>query len=109
MEFATALIAESAAFADLLRGDLSTPVPTCPEWNLEQLMRHLGRGDRWSAQIVAERATGPIDPRTVEGGKPPADQGNQIDWVLESTRKLIDAVASTGAQTPVWKFLGHLG
>ncbi|OYN81267.1 maleylpyruvate isomerase family mycothiol-dependent enzyme [Mycolicibacterium sphagni] len=107
MDFTSALIAENAAFADLLRdADLSIPVPTCPEWTLEQLMRHVGRGDRWCAQIVAEQSMDYIDARTVEGGKPPAGRDNQIDWVLEGPRKLVDAVERTGAETTVWTFIG---
>ncbi|MCX2933849.1 maleylpyruvate isomerase N-terminal domain-containing protein [Mycobacterium sp. CVI_P3] len=107
MDFATALIAETAAFADLLRdADLSTPVPTCPEWTLEQLMRHVGRGDRWCAQIVAEQSMDFIDPRTVADGKPPAGRDNEIAWLNAGAQQLIDAVAATGADTPVWTFLG---
>lgn len=83
-----ALIAENAAaFAALLRdADPSTPVPTCPEWTLEQLMRHVGRGDRWCAQIVAEQSAEYIDPRTVAGGKPA--QGDEIAWLNAGPRAL---------------------
>jgi uncharacterized protein (TIGR03083 family) len=107
VDTATALIAENAAFADLFRNaDLSTTVPTCPEWSLEQLMRHVGRGDRWAAQIVAEQATDPVDPRRVAGGKPPAGRDNEIAWLQDGVRVLLDAVGKSGAQTPVWTFLG---
>jgi uncharacterized protein (TIGR03083 family) len=107
VDFATALIAENAAFADLLRdADLSIPVPTCPEWTLEQLMRHVGRGDRWCAQIVAEQSMDFIDPRTVADGKPPAGRDNEIAWLHAGVQQLVDAVAHTGAETPVWTFLG---
>lgn len=107
MDFAPALLAENAALADLLRdADLSIPVPTCPEWTLEQLMRHVGRGDRWCAQIVAEQSMDFIDPRTVDGGKPPAGRDNEIAWLQAGPQQLIDAVAATGAETPVWTFLG---
>ncbi|BBY63481.1 maleylpyruvate isomerase family mycothiol-dependent enzyme [Mycolicibacterium helvum] len=107
MDFATALIAENAAFADLLRdADLSIPVPTCPDWTLQQLMRHVGRGDRWCAQIVAEQSMDYIDPRTVAGGKPPEGRDAEIDWLQAGPRQLIDAVTQTGADTPVWTFLG---
>ncbi|NTY61177.1 maleylpyruvate isomerase family mycothiol-dependent enzyme [Mycolicibacterium sphagni] len=107
MDFTTALIAENAAFAELLRNaDLSIPVPTCPEWTLQQLMRHVGRGDRWCAQIVAEESMDYIDPRTVAGGKPPEGRDNEIAWLLDGPQKLVDAVAQTGAETDVWTFLG---
>ncbi|BBY58921.1 maleylpyruvate isomerase family mycothiol-dependent enzyme [Mycolicibacterium sarraceniae] len=107
MDFATALIAENAAFAELLRNaDLSIPVPTCPEWTLQQLMRHVGRGDRWCAQIVAEESMEYIDVRAVAGGKAPEGQDNAIEWIEAGPRQLIDAVAQTGADTSVWTFLG---
>lgn len=105
VDTAAALIAENAAFAELMRGaDMSIQVPTCPEWSVEQLMRHLGRGDRWCAQIVAEQSADAIDPRTVAGGKPP--QGGEIEWLLDGPGLLLDAVQRTGAQTNVWTFLG---
>ena len=107
MDTAEALIAENAAFAELLReADLATPVPTCPEWTLDELMRHVGRGDRWCAQIVAEKSDEFIDPRTVPDGKPPADRDEHTAWLHDGPRTLIDAVARTGPDTPVWTFLG---
>ncbi len=105
MDNAAALIAENAAFAELFRdADLSIPVPTCPEWTLDQLMRHMGRGDRWCAQIVAEQSMDNIDPRSIPGGKPP--QGGEIEWLHAGARALLDAVAATGGETMVWTFLG---
>ena len=107
MDTATSLIAENAAFANLLReADHDTPVPTCPEWNLGQLMRHVGRGDRWSAQIVAEKSGDFIDPKTVPGGRPPADRDGQITWLKQGVLGLLDAVEQSGPDTPVWTFLG---
>lgn len=107
MDASTTLIAENTAFAELLRhADLSTPVPTCPEWTLDQLMRHVGRGDRWCAQIVAEQSADYIDPHTVPDGRPPADRDGQIAWLDAGPRRLLDAVADVGADTPVWTFLG---
>jgi len=104
---AQSLIAENAAFAELFRdADLSIPVPTCPEWTLAQLMRHVGRGDRWSAQIVAEQSMDYIDPRTVAGGKPPEGRDEEIAWLHEGVQQLLDAVDRTGPATPVWTFLG---
>lgn len=107
MDAAAALIAENAAFASLLAdADLSTPVPTCPEWTLQQLMVHVGRGDRWCAQIVAAQSRENIDPRTVPGGRPPSGRAEQTAWLHDGVRTLIDAVGNTGPQTPVWTFLG---
>lgn len=105
MDFAAALIDENDAFADVLRdADPATPVPTCPGWTLRQLLRHVGRGHRWSAQIVDERRADYLDPREVRGGKPP--DGGEIDWLRESAHAVVGAVDRVGGETEVWTFLG---
>jgi len=107
MDFAAALVEQNGAFADALRGaDPATPVPTCPGWTLKHLLRHVGRGERWAAQIVGERRTEALDPREVRNGKPPDDADGAIDWLRAGPQELLDAVAATGAETPVWTFLG---
>ena len=59
MDVRAALVEETAAFGDLIRtADPTTPVPTCPEWTIRQLFRHVGRGNRWAAQIVADQREG---------------------------------------------------
>jgi uncharacterized protein (TIGR03083 family) len=40
--------------------DLALPVPTCPGWNVGQLVRHVDGGHRWAEELVRTRATGPI-------------------------------------------------
>ena len=107
VDYAAALLEENRAFSDLLRDvDDSTPVPTCPGWTLQHLLRHVGRGDRWAAQIVRDRLQEFLDPRSVEGGKPPADRAEAIAWLQAGARQLVDAVEATGPETPVWTFLG---
>ena len=107
MDFATALIDENDAFADVLRGaDQTTPVPSCPGWTLKQLIRHVGRGDRWAAQIVGDRLTDYLDPRDVRGGKPPDDGDGTIDWLRGGAHDVVKAVDEVGADTAVWTFIG---
>ena len=102
-----ALLEQNRAFGEVIRsGDPSTPVPTCPGWSLSQLFRHVGRGDRWAAQIVADRVDHYLDPRTVDEGKPPADPDEAISWLHGGAQRLIDAVEQVGVETPVWTFLG---
>ena len=81
MDFRAALLEQTRLFGEVIRGaDPSTPVPTCPGWTLRQLFRHVGRGDRWAAQIVRERLDSPSI-RSVEGGKPPPDPAGAIAWL----------------------------
>lgn len=102
MDHSAALLEQNALLASQVAGaDPATPVPTCPGWTLQQLVRHVGRGDRWAATIVR---TGEFtDPREVPGGKP----GDDVDgWLRESPQTLLDAVAEVGPDVPVWTFLG---
>jgi uncharacterized protein (TIGR03083 family) len=107
VDYAAAFLDENRAFAELFRDvDGSLPVPTCPGWSLAQLFRHVGRGDRWAAQIVRDRLDQPLDPRAVEGGKPPPDPADAISWMHGGAQLLVDAVELSGVETPVWTFLG---
>lgn len=107
MDFAVALTEQNRLLGELTRdADPSTPVPTCPGWTLQQLVRHVGRGHRWAAAMVRERAGSPADPRTVADGKPPADPDGVLAWLHESAAAVIDAVAATGADVPIWTFTG---
>lgn len=107
MDFRAALIDETEAFGELIRSaDPATPVPTCPGWTITQLFRHVGRGNRWAAQIVADRRSEPLDPREVPDGKPPDDRDAAIEWLNAGARLILDAVDSVGAHCEVWTFIG---
>jgi uncharacterized protein (TIGR03083 family) len=106
VDFRAALLDETRAFGELIRSaDPSTPVPTCPDWTLKQLFRHVGRGNRWAAQIIAERRPEPLDPRDVRDGKPPDDLDAAIDWLNAGAQRIIDAVDRVGSDR-VWTFIG---
>ena len=82
-------------------------MPTCPGWTLKQLLRHVGRGDRWAAQIVADRHQERLDPRTVPRRQAARRARTaRIDGCTPGRATLIDAVAETGADAAVWTFIG---
>ena len=107
MDFRAALIEETGAFGELIReADPATRIPTCPDWTIKQLFRHVGRGNRWAAQIVADRRDEALDPREVREGKPPDDPEAAIDWLNDGAQLILDSVDTVGADTPVWTFIG---
>lgn len=107
MDFRAALIDETGAFGELIReADPATRIPTCPDWTIKQLFRHVGRGNRWAAQIVADRRDEALDPREVREGKPPDDPEAAIDWLNDGAQLILDSVDTVGADTPVWTFIG---
>lgn len=106
MDFRATLLEQTRAFGDLIRSeDPATPVPTCGDWTLRQLFRHVGRGNRWAAQIVSERRLQPLDPRDVRDGRPPEDADAAIEWLNRGAQLMIDAVERVGTER-VWTFTG---
>ena len=107
MDFRAALIAETRSFADLYgAADPATPIPTCPGWMLKQLFTHVGRGNRWCAQIISERRTEVLDPREVRDGRTPEDHDDAIAWLISGAQLILDAVDQVGADARVWTFHG---
>jgi len=107
MDYADALLKQNRLLGEVVfAADLSTPVPTCPGWTLLQLPRHVGRGDRWAAQIIRDRAGSDLDPRLVPDGRPPDDTDGAQAWLQAGARVLLDAVSTIGPEEKVATFLG---
>ncbi|MEU9046283.1 MULTISPECIES: maleylpyruvate isomerase family mycothiol-dependent enzyme [unclassified Kitasatospora] len=95
------LLAEAAA-----RTDLSAPVPTCPEWQLGDLLRHVGHVHRWATAIPSRRLSAPLDEAGVEAavGPMPSDAA-LVDWFREGHATLVDALVKAPADVECWTFM----
>lgn len=51
----TGVAQTSLLVSGIADADLSVPVPACPGWTLNQLLRHVGYAHRWIEQLVRER------------------------------------------------------
>jgi uncharacterized protein (TIGR03083 family) len=103
------LLAEVTGSAGTLAGiaataDLTTTVPTCPDWTLRQLITHVGRAHRWATAIVATQAAEPIPFRDVPGGRLPDDPAERPAWLRDGAARLAKTVAAGSG--PVWTHLG---
>ena len=99
---------DTAALARLVsEADASIQVPTCPEWTLRQLATHVGRGQRWAAEIVARRSPEFIEFRAVPDGKLPADPELRPGWLTAGAQLLTEAIAAAPDEQ-VWT-TGPLG
>lgn len=101
--------AEIVTQTDLLRShlkgaDLSAPVPTCPGWNLGQLLRHVGGAHRWVETIVRTRATEEVSDEQVNNvfGYRDEDPAVLDAWLAEGAQQLADALRAAGPDAPVW-------
>lgn len=94
---------------DLLRtaiagADMTRPVPSCPGWNVGQLVRHLGGGQRWLAEIVRTAATEPPDDLSFRDLSAYAHEDPAVldPWLVESSRGLTEALLAQGPDVAVW-------
>ncbi|GGL93962.1 hypothetical protein GCM10010129_42350 [Streptomyces fumigatiscleroticus] len=81
-----------------------TRVPTCPAWNLGQLLRHVGGNHRWAETVVRTRATGPVPHDLVDDVFGYGDQDMAVldSWLAEGAQGFTDALAQAGPGTRVW-------
>jgi uncharacterized protein (TIGR03083 family) len=85
--------------------DAATRIPSCPDWSLRQLATHLGRGQRWAAEIVRRRSAEFVQFRDVPDGRIPDDPAARPDWLNAGPALLTRTLADAG-QEHVWTFLG---
>lgn len=94
----------SAAFraATASAPHLDVRVPTCPEWTLSDLVRHLGEGRRaWAATVAAgPAATAKSVPERATAV--PAQREALSAWLADSTRELREA----GPDRACWTWWG---
>ena len=79
-------------------GPLDTQVPTCPEWDVETLVRHIGSVHRWAATIVRERRTD--RPRlSVEG---PTGRTALLAWYRDGYEELTATFEAASEEAVFW-------
>ncbi|MFC7258156.1 maleylpyruvate isomerase family mycothiol-dependent enzyme [Streptomyces lutosisoli] len=91
--------------------DLSATVPTCPDWSLEQLVRHTGGALRWVEYIVRTRAQEAVPDKGVHLGEGPEAEGDPaaLDaWLAETGEMVVAALREAGPDTKVWAWAGEL-
>ncbi|MDT0609531.1 maleylpyruvate isomerase family mycothiol-dependent enzyme [Streptomyces lancefieldiae] len=89
--------------------DLSATVPTCPDWTLEDLVRHVGRALRWTELIVRTRAEEEVPLDRVPGSAGPGRQGDAtaLDaWLAESGAVVVGTLREAGPDARAWSWAG---
>ncbi|MFI5982850.1 maleylpyruvate isomerase family mycothiol-dependent enzyme [Streptomyces sp. NPDC051555] len=90
---------------------LDVHVPTCPEWTLFDLVRHLGGGDRfWAAIVGAGPADGP--PAEAVAARAalelPREREALLAWLAASTQLLLSALREAGPDAGCWAWWSGL-
>jgi uncharacterized protein (TIGR03083 family) len=98
------LLRDALAGAGPAGAGLGTPVPSCPGWNVAQLLRHLGAGLHWAAGIVAGRATAMPDDTALRVLSPDTAAGPVAlgDRLLAGATALSAALGRSGPDPAIW-------
>ncbi|MEU7647718.1 maleylpyruvate isomerase family mycothiol-dependent enzyme [Streptomyces huasconensis] len=76
-------------------------VPTCPDWEVRELLRHTGMVHRWAAAFIAERRT----EFRLGGELPELDGTALLDWFREGHAALVDTLTTAPPDVTCWTFL----
>ena len=101
LDYLDHLARESARFASALRSAPSDArVPTCPDWNADDLLWHLGEVQWFWGTIVRDG----VDADAADQVKPPrpANRPGLEEFYWSASRELSTALANTPPQTPAW-------
>ncbi|GAA2751569.1 maleylpyruvate isomerase family mycothiol-dependent enzyme [Kitasatospora cinereorecta] len=107
IEHLDALRREGALLADAAAATpLDAPVPTCPDWRLADLVRHVGQVHRWATAFVAEGHRKPLDDAGQQAafGPDPGDE-ELVDWFRTGHAALVSALDAADPGLDCWSFL----
>ncbi|MER6618317.1 maleylpyruvate isomerase family mycothiol-dependent enzyme [Streptomyces xantholiticus] len=76
-------------------------VPTCPAWQVRNLLRHTGMVHRWATGFVAEGHTG----YRAGAGEPDLDGDELLEWFREGHGLLVRALSEAPPDLSCWSFL----
>ncbi|MPZ79772.1 MAG: maleylpyruvate isomerase family mycothiol-dependent enzyme [Actinophytocola sp.] len=75
-------------------------VPTCPEWTVRALVRHIARVHDWALQALRADPAG----ERPERARPPEDWADLLAWWDHRVATLLDTLKSGGPDAPAWVF-----
>jgi uncharacterized protein (TIGR03083 family) len=99
------IVTQAGLLAAVLPGaDLAAEVPTCPGWTVNQLVRHLGGGQRWAEEIVHTRAAQPPPDLDFRDLSPYVGEDPVMlaDWLTEGAEQFAATLRKTGPDADVW-------
>ena len=98
-DYLAALRHAADAVVEAAAGHLDRPVPSCPAWDVADLIEHLALVWGWAADIVAtgERA---------EWGAAPAGRSDEVllPWARRQAARLIDTLGAADPDGGCWTF-----
>ncbi len=101
LDYVAALTRESARFAEAIRGAApEVPVPTCPGWNADDLLWHLGEVQWFWAAVVREDVTG-AQAEELKPPRPP-DRPGLLAFFERASHDFTEVLAATPPESAAW-------
>lgn len=95
------LLGEAAA-----RAGLTAPVPSCPGWQVRDLLAHTGYVHRWAAGFAGQRLTSPDDGLSEAEVLRQAPSGDAVlAWYREGHAALVHTLREAAPDLVCWTFL----
>jgi uncharacterized protein (TIGR03083 family) len=85
----------------VIRAALPTAqVPSCPDWNADDLLWHLGWVQSWWGTIVRDEVSGPTARETLP--ERPSDRDGLLTFAARASRELAEILSGAPPETPAW-------
>jgi uncharacterized protein (TIGR03083 family) len=99
----TEIVTQTELLVSGLRGaDLHARVPSCPDWSLGDLLRHIGGGHRWCEEIVRTRATEFLKDDQLRKLTGDDEVDVPFDWLLTGANSLATTLREAGPNQKIW-------
>ena len=92
------LLADSAGSAGL-----DADVPACPDWQVRDLLQHVGQVHRWALSYLSTGRTTPPDADDSPAQPPP--DGQLLDWFRDGHADLLTTLTDAPDDLQCWAFL----
>lgn len=96
-EYLETIRGESAAISAAFEEGRATEVPSCPGWDVEKVVNHLGRVQRWTTAMVRARSQERLE-------FPPRPPVVDRQWFDEGVAELIAALEEAGPDVAMYTF-----
>ncbi|MGW6201461.1 maleylpyruvate isomerase family mycothiol-dependent enzyme [Kribbella sp. NPDC055110] len=97
MRFLEHVRADSARLGEVARTGLDAPVPSCPGWTVDDVVRHVAMVYVHKVEVLKLGARPKPWPPDFSGL-------TSLEWYDDARKAIVDALEAAGTETPTWTF-----
>jgi uncharacterized protein (TIGR03083 family) len=104
-DYLKALRRETDALVAVARFGLGAAVPSCPGWQVGDVVAHVGQAMNWMSELVETKAQAPLWSQPNDHGFDWHAPGS-LDWFVESRDRFLAVTEAADPEEPVWSWAG---